>query len=57
MNKILLLVSAFIFTCASAIAQKSDQHFNGITLQPTIAYINYHSEARRMVRLLFRNGK
>lgn len=57
MNKILLIVSAFIFTCASVLAQKSDQQFNGITLQPTIAYINYHGEARRMVRLLFQNGK
>lgn len=57
MNKIFFIVSAFIFTCAAAMAQKSDQHFNSITLQPTIAYINYHGEARRMVRLLFRNGK
>jgi hypothetical protein len=57
MKKIFFIVSAFIFACGSAMAQKSDQQFSGITLQPTIAYINYHGEARRMARLLFRNGK
>ncbi|MET3608764.1 glycoside hydrolase family 38 C-terminal domain-containing protein [Mucilaginibacter rubeus] len=57
MNKIFSILSAFIFICTSAMAQTGGKHFNGITLQPTIAYINYQGEPRRMVRLLFHEGK
>ncbi|WP_426585868.1 glycoside hydrolase family 38 C-terminal domain-containing protein [Mucilaginibacter sp. R-33] len=57
MNKIFSILSAFIFICASAMAQTGGKHFNGITLQPTIAYVNYQGQSRRMARLLFHEGK
>ncbi|RAJ37189.1 glycoside hydrolase family 38 N-terminal domain-containing protein [Pedobacter cryoconitis] len=31
--------------------------FTDIQLQPTIAYLKYNGESRRMVRLIFKNGK
>jgi alpha-mannosidase len=38
-------------------AQKTAKHFTSVTLEPTIAYINYNGADRRMARLLFRDGK
>jgi alpha-mannosidase len=37
--------------------QKSQPAFTSITLQPTVAYVKYHGENRRVARLLFKNGK
>ena len=46
-----LLNSTFCF------AQQGQRQFDAITLQPTIAYMKYDGESRRMARLLFENGK
>jgi alpha-mannosidase len=58
MNKLsvsALLVLAMI--TAKADAQKTNQHFSGISLQPTIAYLKTDAGAKRMARLLFKDGK
>jgi alpha-mannosidase len=48
----------FIGTAAlNANAQKASPAFTSVTLQPTVAYLKYHGESRRMARLLFKNGK
>jgi alpha-mannosidase len=41
----------------STFAQKTGSAFSDVELQPTIAYLKYHGESRRMIRLIFKNGK
>jgi alpha-mannosidase len=58
--KSLRLAASLFFICItiiSAYAQKAKPVFNSVTLQPTVAYLKYHGESRRMARLLFKNGK
>ncbi|MET3977489.1 alpha-mannosidase [Mucilaginibacter sp. UYP25] len=52
-----LLLSLLISTYNTTYSQTSAANFTSITLQPTIAYIKYNGETRRMARLLFKNGK
>lgn len=49
---VFLTVSSF-----NIFAQKTGAIFTDIQLQPTIAYLKYQGESRRMVRLIFKNGK
>ncbi|HMI63739.1 MAG TPA: glycoside hydrolase family 38 C-terminal domain-containing protein [Puia sp.] len=46
-----------LFTVTCCFAQQNHQQFDAVTLQPTIAYMKYDGENRRMARLLFENGK
>ncbi|MBB5634556.1 hypothetical protein HDE68_000441 [Pedobacter cryoconitis] len=54
-NALLLLLLSSI--SLNTLAQKNGTAFNDVQLQPTIAYLKYHGESRRMVRLIFINGK
>ncbi len=53
-NILLTLVLLNISVC---FAQQGQRQFDAITLEPTIAYMKYEGENRRMVRLLFKNGE
>ena len=55
--KSLQTIAILFLVSVSTYAQKAKQVFTSITLQPTVAYIKYQGENRRMVRLLFQNGK
>lgn len=46
-----------LFISVKVNAQKTNQHFGSITLQPTIAYLKSGNGDKRMVRLLFKDGK
>ena len=53
------LVKLLFFACLAAPgarAQDTHQPFTSIELQPTVAYLNYHSGEARMARLLFHGG-
>jgi alpha-mannosidase len=55
-------LSAIVFFIVASItlkadAQNNNQHFSGITLQPTIAYLKSSNGNKRMARLLFKDGK
>ncbi|MEB0248768.1 MULTISPECIES: glycoside hydrolase family 38 C-terminal domain-containing protein [unclassified Mucilaginibacter] len=55
------LVFAIVFLLISinntTYSQTPAINFTSVTLQPTIAYVKYKGETRRMARLLFKNGK
>lgn len=54
----IFFISFFIFCCIFEIhAQEIKQSFGSLELQPTVAYLKYQEEERRMVRLLFKDGK
>ncbi len=54
----LITILFLLSTVATGVyGQKAQPAFTSITLQPTVAYVNYHGENRRTVRLLFKNGK
>jgi len=57
MIKFSSLLSFMLFTVTCCFAQQNHQQFDAVTLQPTIAYMKYDGENRRMARLLFENGK
>jgi alpha-mannosidase len=46
-----------LFIALNVNAQKANQHFGSITLQPTIAYLKSSNGDKRMVRLVFKDGK
>jgi alpha-mannosidase len=52
-----LIIILIVLTSINTQAQKAKKVFKAITLQPTIAYIKYNGETRRMARLLFNEGK
>ncbi|KIO76781.1 glycoside hydrolase [Pedobacter lusitanus] len=52
-----LLITFLIGISHNVSAQKTGSAFSDIQLQPTIAYLKYHGESRRMIRLIFKNGK
>ncbi|WP_221284842.1 glycoside hydrolase family 38 C-terminal domain-containing protein [Mucilaginibacter sp. SP1R1] len=59
MNPFRFLIT-LCFACTltvAAYAQTAKSVFTSVTLQPTVAYLKYHGESRRMARLLFKNGK
>lgn len=49
----------FLFTLMGGILRAQDtlQSFGSTTLVPTVAWIRYHGETRRMARLVFHGGK
>ncbi|RFZ85226.1 glycoside hydrolase [Mucilaginibacter terrenus] len=58
MKKILLLsVFCWLTNSAFSISLSKDTLFTSVTVKPTVAYINYHGEVRRMARLIFNDGK
>ena len=54
-NCLLIIISLLTFSTVHA--QIGAKSFTSIVLEPTIAYIKYKDANRRMVRLLFKNGK
>jgi alpha-mannosidase len=59
MKKLLFLFASYFIVAGVAVsyAQKTEPVFGSIVLQPTIAYLKQDGGNRRMVRLLFKNGK
>ncbi|MDR6940954.1 glycoside hydrolase family 38 N-terminal domain-containing protein [Mucilaginibacter pocheonensis] len=56
-SRVIAFVLFICTTVISAYAQKKEPVFSSITLQPTVAYLKYQSENRRMIRLQFKNGR
>ncbi|MGY0041284.1 hypothetical protein [Pedobacter sp. NJ-S-72] len=52
-----ILMIFLIGISLNSLAQKTRAVFSDVELQPTIAYLKYHGESRRMIRLIFKNGK
>ncbi|MCC8426504.1 glycoside hydrolase family 38 C-terminal domain-containing protein [Mucilaginibacter sp. UR6-11] len=58
MNKLRALALLILTIAALKVnAQTNSRHFGAITLQPTVAYLKSNSGNKRMVRLLFKDGK
>ena len=56
MIKLSILLALVLLNSTFCFAQQGQRQFDAITLEPTIAYMKYGGENRRMVRLLFKNG-
>lgn len=56
-TKYSLLLIFFLYSYSTSFAQQISPVFSDIQLEPTVAYLKYQGQSRRMVRLLFKNGK
>ncbi|GAA4338983.1 hypothetical protein GCM10023149_49380 [Mucilaginibacter gynuensis] len=54
---IVLIICATSINALAQMAATPATAFTSVTLQQTVAYLKYNGENRRMVRLLFKNGK
>jgi alpha-mannosidase len=56
-KNLLLLIIVLVTQLNVAEALPKDTVFTSVSLQPTVAYINFKGQPRRMARLLFNGGK
>jgi len=56
-RKHLLPLLYVICITSLAFGQKTNKPFTSVTLQPTVAYVKYQGDTRRLARLVFNNGK